>query len=338
MSQHLHLSERRRIAALLAHGKKVREIARILGRGKSAVAEEIRKGGGTEAYDPAKADHRAHLARRNAKQQCLKVALDPALKRFVSDHMRDDQSPEGISGRLKHREQSLPYASPKAIRNFLASVHGRELERHLWSQAVKKKSGPKTRRPVAIDGRTMIDQRPRSVEKRLQFGHFEGDFIESGRDGTGSVLVLVERKTRYPFLAYIEDRSTAAVNAAIARLLSGMPVRSVTLDNDISFQKHPELSELIDAAIFFCHPSSPQEKGTVENRNKALRRYLPKRSDLSVRKALLPEIERKLRDRFMACLRYWTPEEAVAAEMKKAALKAGGMLERVLKASAKCPV
>ena len=40
----------------------------------------------------------------------------------------------------------------------------------------------------------MIDQRPKKAEKRLEFGHFEGDFIESGKDGLGSLLVLIERK------------------------------------------------------------------------------------------------------------------------------------------------
>jgi len=40
----------------------------------------------------------------------------------------------------------------------------------------------------------------KQVEKRLEFGHFEGDFIESGKDGKGSLLVLVQRKTRIPVL------------------------------------------------------------------------------------------------------------------------------------------
>ena len=47
---------------------------------------------------------------------------------------------------------------------------------------------------MSIDGRTFIDQRPKRVLKRLEFGHFEGDFIESGKDGKGSLLVLVKEK------------------------------------------------------------------------------------------------------------------------------------------------
>jgi IS30 family transposase len=179
----------------------------------------------------------------------------------------------------------------------------------------------------------MIDKRPKKVESRLEFGHFEGDFIESGKDGKGSLLVLVERKTRYPFLVYVEDRTTANINQIVDEILFGLPIKSLTLDNDISFKKHKELSELIHAAVFFCHPQCPHEKGTVENRNKAIRRYIKKRSDLSsYSKEYIAEVERKLRNRFMKCLGYKTPQEAFDIELQKQRkpLVRGMMLEKLL--------
>ena len=165
----------------------------------------------------------------------------------------------------------------------------------------------------------MIDKRPRSVEKREEFGHFEGDFIESGKDGKGSLLVLVERKTRYPFLVYTEDKTTAHINALVAGTLGAVPVRSITLDNDLSFQKHKELSELVGAVVFFCHPYCSHEKGTVENRNRCVRRYVQKRTDLSsVPVERFKEIETILRTRYMKCLNFKTPEEALKIEIEKA--------------------
>ena len=158
----------------------------------------------------------------------------------------------------------------------------------------------------------------KKVEKRLEFGHFEGDFIESGKDGKGSLLVLVERKTRYPFLAYLEDRSNANVNQLIEESLKDIPIKSLTIDNDISFQKHDELSEILNSAIYFCHPQSPHEKGTIENRNKAIRRYVKKRADLSsFPKEHFKMIETKLRNRFMKCLNYKTPREVLEEEILK---------------------
>lgn len=317
--KHFCRYERQRIEKYLRLEKSLRFIAGKLDRSVSGIADEIKTNNVNGVYLAKKAEHKAYVKRKYSKLQCLKVAMNVKLKQFVVDGLQnDDQSPEGLSGRLRAVETNLPYASTKAIYKFVKSPHGRQIEKHLYSKAVKKKGGPKRGRSVSIDGRTMIDERPQTVTKRLEFGHYEGDFIESGKDGVGSLLVIVERKTRYPFLQYLEDRTTEAVNRAVAELLVDAPVKSLTIDNDISFQKHEELSELIEAAVFFCHPQAPHEKGTVENRNKAIRRYVKKRSDLSQYPLeYFAEVERKLRNRYMKCLNYRTPREMFGSEVEK---------------------
>ncbi len=316
--KHFCFFERKRIERFLEKGKSRRFMADKLGRSLSAVSDEVRLNSVNGKYDAKKAEAKARVRRQNSKLQCLKVAMDPALKKFVTENILDDQSPEGISGRIKAVQKDLQYVSSKAIYKFVWSSHGRKIEKHLYGNAVPKKGGPKRDTSVSIDGRVMIDQRPKKVETRREFGHYEGDFIESGKDGKGSLLVIVERKTRYPFLRYLEDRTTANVNRAVHEILGNSPIESLTIDNDISFQKHKELSRLIEAEIFFCHPQSPHEKGTIENRNKAIRRYVKKRCDLSsVPKETFSFVEEKLRNKFMKCLDFKTPKEAFKAEIEK---------------------
>ena len=337
---HITDSERRRIERLLEAEISIREIARRLHRSPGTISEEISQNSVKGTYDARKANHKARVRRKQSKIQCMKVALDPELKTFVTKNIEEDQSPEGISGRTKYVDTHIKYASTKAVYKFVYSVHGRNIEKHLYSKAVKKKGGPKRKKPVVIDGRTTIDKRPKRVEKRLEFGHFEGDFIESGKDGKGSLLVLVERKTRYPFLMYTENKTTNHINNLVAETLRDAPVKSLTIDNDISFQKHEALSALIKATVFFCHPYCSHEKGTVENRNKAARRYIPKRSDLSAYKLeYFKEVELKLRNKFMKCLRYKTPQEAWDYEMSKIKNKKiplYGIMGRVLKDKVEC--
>ena len=292
----------------------------MIGRSPGTISEEIGRNSVRKKYERARAQTKARLRRKQSKLQCMKVAMDPALKKFVTEQIENDQSPKAISGRLKKVETNMQYASPKAIYAFVHSVHGRKIEKHLHSRATKKRDGAKRGvRKVSIDGRIMIDQRPAHVENREEFGHFEGDFIESGKDGKGSLLVLVERKTRYPFLVYTEDKATSHINALIAETLLGIPVKSITLDNDISFQKHSALSDLVGAVVFFCHPYHSWEKGTVENRNKSVRRYVVKGANLSlISKERFAEIEEILRTRFMTCLGFKTPQEAWDIEMETA--------------------
>jgi len=330
---HFDFGERRKIERFLRKGKSLRKIAITLDRSVSSISDEIKNNSVNGIYDAKKAQHKAYVKRQASKRDCLKVAMDSRLEKFVIESMKNDQSPCGISGRLKEVEKSIQYASGKAIYKFIESPHGRQIEKFLYSRAVKKKTGRKRGTSVGIDGRTFIDQRPKKVEKRLEFGHYEGDFIESGKDGKGSLLVLAERKTRYPFLIYLEDRSNTNVNKLIEKLIGELNPKSLTLDNDISFQKHPELSELINATIYFCHPQSPYEKGTIENRNKAIRRYVKKKSDLSkYSDEYFKMVETKLRNRFMKCLNYRTPEEVFQKEIlkQKKPLVCGIIRERLL--------
>jgi len=316
--KHFCFFERKRIERFLRKRKSRRFIAGKLGRSLSSISDEIRVNKVNGKYNAEKAEHKARVRRQNSKLQCMKIAVDPDLKKFVTENILEDQSPEGISGRIRKVRKDLQYVSAKAIYKFVWSPHGRKIEKHLYSKSVHKNGGPKRDTPISIDGRTMIDRRPKKVEARREFGHYEGDFIESGRDGKGSLLVIVERKTRYPFLRYLEDRTTENVNRLVHEMLGDSPIESLTIDNDISFQKHRELSKLIEAEIFFCHPQSPHEKGTVENRNKAIRRYVKKRCDLSkISPEIFSFVEEKLRNKFMTCLNFRTPKEAFEAEVAK---------------------
>ena len=318
---HIEENERRRIERAHKAGKGVREIARMVGRSPSTICEEIKHNSVNGTYAREKAERKSRQRRKLSKLQCLKVAMDPDLKKYVLEKMRAEWSPEIIAGRLKNIDTHLMYASTKAIYKFVSSPHGRVVEKFLYSKVHKKRGGPKrgTRR-VKLDGRTMIDKRPTHIDSRNEFGHYEGDFMESGRDGTGSLLHLVERKTRYPFLSPVSDKRTGAVNTLAAKMLKDAEPESLTIDNDLSFAKHAAMSDLIGAPIYFCNPYHSWEKGTVENRNRAVRFFLPKGTNLStVEETHLKEIETKLRNRPLKVLWFQTPQEAWDIEMEKRA-------------------
>lgn len=314
----MEASERRRIERALKAKKSFRRIAKTLDRGVSNIAAEVKRGGGRKKYRADRAQAKAERTRKNSKIQCMKVALDPVLKKYVLKKLKKKWSPEIISGRLKKHEKKVIYASGKAIYKFVYSVHGRNVEKYLHS-SIHRKRGPKRgTRKVKLDGRLMIDKRPKHVENRKEFGHFEGDFIESGRNGTGSILSLVERKTRYPFLRKTMDKKTKSVNRLIQKTIGEHEPESLTLDNDLSFAKHKEMSALVDAPVYFCNPYHSWEKGSVENRNGAVRIDIPKKTDIStVSSARLKSVEHKLRNRPLKVLGFKTPQEAWDIELKK---------------------
>lgn len=158
-----------------------------------------------------------------------------------------------------------------------------------------------------------IDKRPKIVDKRRRFGDWEGDFIVSGKSGKGVLLTLYERKSRYVLTRKLTSKNINEIHQTIYELTGGIVMNSLTLDNDIVFKKHKELSRVLGKPVYFCHPYHSWEKGGVENSNKLIRRYISKGSDISsYSDKYIQMIQDKLNNRPRKCLDFKTPYEIMA--------------------------
>lgn len=308
---HLTKAERKEIGLYLAKGYAQADIARMLGRSPSSISSELtRKVRGV--YDPEKADHKARVKRKYAKYQGMKVVAHDELWDYVVLKLSLDWSPEQIAGRIRAIDRHLPRISTDGIYKFIYSCYGGPLVRFLrYRGKSRKENGAAQAAPLA--GRTFIDRRPKSIEKRGVFGHWEADFIVSGRNGSGALLVFVERKSRYVLIFNLPDRKVATINVVLKKLLGAeLVVRSLTIDNDVCFRHHLQMSNILGAPIFFCHPYHSWEKGSVENMNKWIRQYVKKGSDIAeLTDTYVQFVEDRLNDRPRRCLNFRTPREVV---------------------------
>lgn len=231
--------------------------------------------------------------------------------------MLDDQSPEMISGRIKKHHKDVPSISGKIIRRFIASVYGRKIEAH--REKLKKKYARRKPRPSSMEGKRMITKRPKYINTRSRIGDCEGDFIVSCKSGSGMILNVTDRKSRAPFLEKILPVSIRTMENGMRRIKKRFPeMKTLTLDNDLLFIHHRELEKILNIKIYFCHKHSPWEKGSNENRNKLMRKYIPKRSDISkISRRFIQKLEEKLQRRIMKCLNYLTPIEMLTEHRKK---------------------
>jgi IS30 family transposase len=135
----------------------------------------------------------------------------------------------------------------------------------------------------------------------------------SGKNGSGALLVFVERKSRYVLIFRLPDRKVATVNLVLEKILGAqLVVHSLTIDNDVCFRHHPQMSKILGAPIFFCHPYHSWEKGSVENMNKWIRQYVKKRSDISqYSDEYIQFVENRLNDRPRKCVKFKTPREVM---------------------------
>lgn len=296
-------------------------MGKALDRNPSGIWYEVTHHKVKNAYDAKKAQHKAYIARHDSKYQAMKIVERPELKAFVEQELYRDQSPENIAGRIKAHEKHLPRISKESVYRYIGSVYGRRIEYHRAKK--KARRGKRRARAEKLTERTFIEKRPMSINKRRRIGDAEADFIVSGKDGTGIMLTVVDRKIRAAFLEQILTVTIEHVHEAFMRIKKRYPeLQTFTTDNDILFRNHQKLAHLLGVKIYFCHPYHSWEKGSIENVNGVIRRAIPKGSDLSrYSKQVVGALEKKLNDRFMKCLGYGTPYEALNEARKQKKLR-----------------
>ena len=320
----LTLKERVVIETLLQENKTKSYIAKKLKRSRSTITREVKKLG--DNYDAKLADWCAkddYLNKRNRD----KINTYKRLKIFVYRGLLSGWSPEQISGRikLKYPNNQIMSISYEAIYTHIYAHRQASLNRKLiallpYQKTQRRRANKKNKRGIKIKDQISIENRPKYIEKREEIGHWEGDLIE-GKDHKSAIGTLVERKSRYTFIAKLKNRKSATVREAFVkelRQINKLFTKSLTYDNGTEMAQHKLFSEQTGMTVYFAHPYSSWERGTNENTNGLIRRYFPKKTDFNnVTEKELKKVQNALNNRPRKVLGYRTPNEIMKMEILK---------------------
>ena len=277
-----------------------------MGVHKSSVSRELKRNRGQRGYRPQQAHELATARRQKAVPRLTTEAWN-----IVESLLRQDWSPEQISGRLK-KEQRIRISHEWIYQHILVDKQASgDLYKHLRCQKQRRKRyGTYNRRGKLLNCHS-IEERPALVNHRKRLGDWEVDTL-FGKDHKQAFVTLTERKSRFTLLGKVSQRSAQAVQDQIYRLL--LPVRdkvhTLTSDHGKEFAYHEQIAQLLQLKYYFAHPYAAWERGTNENTNGLLRQYFPKKHDLQPvsRKAMNRAMSR-LNFRPRKSLRFKTPFE-----------------------------
>ncbi len=317
----LSLAEREEISRGLAAEESMRAIAARLGRSASTVSREVGRNGGRKDYRALKAEERAWQRARRPKR-CL-LAINDLLRNVVARKLKEDWSPEQISGWLRRRypDDGAMYVSHETIyRTLFVQTRGalkKELLAHLRSGRTMRRSryaSTSGQQRGQIKDAVSIRNRPPAAEDRAVPGHWEGDLL-AGAHNT-HVVTLVERSSRFVMLVRVRGKDTESVVGALSHQVQRLPdamVDTLTRDRGTEMADHKKFTIATEVKVYFCDPKSPWQRGTSENTNRLLRQYLPKGSDLLAHSQYdLDAIALKLNSRPRKTLCYRTPAATLA--------------------------
>lgn len=301
---HLSYEDRVKIEHWHRNGKSARYIARELGRSPNTISYELRNLRVSGEYLAKKASVKAYQKRYYARTMSNIVAQDKALRAYVDEGLDKGWSPGDIAGSTSLPDSPVRAVSKQAIYRYVTLY---SLQHKLYF-----KGKPKKRK--AMYRRGLVGER-RWIEERIlrnEIGHWELDFIVSPtKSGSKAVLlVAVDTLSKQTRLELLPNRTKKELSQALKRMFDGITVKTILTDNDIAFTHWRYFEQLLGAPFYFTHPYHSWEKGLVENTNKWIRHFIPKKTDLAtVTNETIVQVLEYLNERPRQVLGYRTANE-----------------------------
>jgi transposase, IS30 family len=331
--KHLSILEREKIQELLWQKKSLRYIAQTLGRSPSSVSREIKRNLPKERhiYTPRLAQERARTkSKSRGRTDGLKST---EVREYVLKHLKLGWSPEQIAALAEtHTGTSI---SHEAIYQYIyAQVYrkgcgyikpGKEDLRPYLARARKRRMRKGLQKPQRICKGLLpsIEDRPISVLRRSEVGHWEDDSIVYSPTSLIRLRTTNERVSGIVFIEKTSNRTMKESNRITYKRLGMLPKKyrkTLTRDRGPENMGYVELEKNLGIKCYFAHAYSSWERGSNENLNGLIRRFLPKGTDFStVSEQQIKDIEYLLNSRPRKRLGWKTPYE-VFYEMTGVAL------------------
>jgi len=318
--RHLNQKDRDKIDVLIREGYTLEKIAKKVGCHESTISREI--------WRNLSKKHKKYVASIaqskaiNRKSFCVKKSKfdNPKLISYIKNKLKESWSPEQISGRLEKEHPEI-YVSHEAIYQYIYSLD--DVERNELIALLprshktrKRKYANKLGRKTKILNRIGIEQRPSVVNERKELGHWETDTMVC-KSNIPAISTAVERMTKLVIISKLNRKNAYTKARSLIDRLSKINqefLRSITYDNGTENAGHIMVNNSLKTKSYFAHPYHSWERGTNENTNGLIRRFIPKKTDLySVSEDQLIEIEHKLNNRPRKGLNYQTPLEVASS-------------------------
>ncbi|WP_418885989.1 IS30 family transposase [Enterocloster bolteae] len=299
-------NDRIKMEALLNAGHSKAEVAKQLHFHRSTIYREYDKG----KYMHRNSDYteeeryssdlgqKVHDYAQEGKGRALKIGNDRELAECIEDKIVNEKySPEAALAEIAKGDREFKTTiSVRTLYRYIDNgIFLKLTNKELPIKGKRKSHNKKVKVQKRASAGESIENRPKEVENREIFGHWEMDTVKGKRGVTKScMLVLTERKTRDEIVIKMKDQGAASVVEALDRLerkwgdVFGKVFRSITVDNGVEFSDYEGMERSVFGEgkrtfVFYCHPYSSWERGTNENNNRLIRRHIPKGVDFDDR-------------------------------------------------------
>ena len=261
---HFTLEERKFLQQLLSEGYSFRKIANFLGRNVSSVSREVNRN--RSKYPPKKkstnpyhyhawrAQTLAIIRRREHKH--YRFYPESSEWTYIIQKLNLFWSPEQICQRWKLENPSKRTFGISTIYRYIKNNRFDGISRKIHLRRRGKLMLPHNSNYNGIQPDRIIPNWPDEIKERVRLGDWEGDTVYGGV-GKGLLITQVDRKSRFLCAALLPKREAVLTRKTIVKMLKGLPVKSISLDNGSEFADFHKLEEQLHTQVYFAEPHKP---------------------------------------------------------------------------------
>lgn len=303
--QHLNFVEKTQIERWYNIEKKpCSEIAKLLNKSVRTIQREIKRGTvenlTTEleikyVYS-SEISEQKYRYNMTAKGPNIKLEANYKLVEYIENGIKKERkSPEILVEEIKRKKDEFGVIlCAKTIRNC---IHKRILNLTEKDMIYKKVYKEKNKKKIHFDkvpAEKSIDFRPKEANDRSEYGHWEGNLV-IGKEGKGAALLtFTERMTREEIIFKIPSKQSIHIAKSIDKLERKYKsefkkkFKTITFDNGGEFRDYKLLEKSCykrnkepRLQVYYAHPYRSGERGSNENANRLIRRFIPKGTNIT---------------------------------------------------------
>lgn len=304
MAKHFTERERYKLEYMRKIKVPVKQIAEELGKTEKTIYNELKRGtvkllnSELIEYEIYCADVGQRVNRENQREKgpTLKIGNDIKFCRRIEELIKNKYSPYAALKIAKKEGYKTEIALSTLYKYIKQGLFLNITEKDLPMKAKRKKNGETNNRKIALNNikGTSIEERPKEIRERKEYGHWEMDTVVSGAGkGKSCLLVLSERVLREEIIRKIPNKKASSVVNELNRIEKEIGItnfrkkfKTITCDNGVEFLNQEGIErgrrnkQKKRTTVYYCHPFSSWERGTNENINKMIRRFIPKGANI----------------------------------------------------------
>lgn len=278
------------IAKLL--NKSERTIRREINRGKILIKDQLWRDKEIYSADTAQRKYDYNIKGKGPE---IKIGADYELAEYIEKGIKKERkSPEILIAEIERKGLKFKSKiSAKTIRNGIRKGYFMNLSQKdmIYNKTYKEKNKKKYSSD-RVPAEKSIDYRPEEANIRKEYGHWEGDLVIGIKTKGAVLLTLTERKTREEIIMKLSDKTAESVSKALDKIERKYKrtfytkFKTITFDNGPEFRNWESLEKSCRRkkqriSVYYAHPYRSGERGSNENNNRLIRRFIPKGIDIT---------------------------------------------------------